>query len=194
MNIERPKSRQPIPPHAKRVFEGVIFDIYQWEQELYDGSKVIFEKAARDDTVVVIPTLEDKKFLFLTDEQPSRDPILTFPAGRMDKAGEDPLTSIKRELLEETGYASDDWILWRSFQPASKIDWAVYIFVARKCKKVAEPNPGPGERITLQLKTFDEIIEIANDPRFVSDDTRSAFIEAKYNPEARALLEKTFFG
>jgi 8-oxo-dGTP pyrophosphatase MutT (NUDIX family) len=33
-----------------------------------------------------------------------------FPAGTVD-AGEEPLAAIQRELLEETGYASDDWRL-----------------------------------------------------------------------------------
>ena len=44
MEIQRPKSKQPIPENAKRVFKGIIFDVYQWEQELYNGSKAVFEK------------------------------------------------------------------------------------------------------------------------------------------------------
>ena len=33
-----------VPKQAKRVFKGVIFDVYQWEQEMFDGTKEIFEK------------------------------------------------------------------------------------------------------------------------------------------------------
>lgn len=44
-----------IPPHAVRVFKGVIFDVYQWEQMLYDGSTTTFECLKRPDTVIVIP-------------------------------------------------------------------------------------------------------------------------------------------
>lgn len=44
MRIERPVSRQPIPDHAKCVFKGVIFDVYQWEQKLYNGTTTTFEK------------------------------------------------------------------------------------------------------------------------------------------------------
>ena len=51
MKIKRPQSPRPIPPDAKRVFKGKIFEAYQWEQELYDGTKTIFEKLARDDSV-----------------------------------------------------------------------------------------------------------------------------------------------
>jgi ADP-ribose pyrophosphatase len=192
--IERPKSRQPIPPHAKRVFEGDIFDVYQWDQELYDGTSKIFEKIKRDDTVVVIPSLSDKRLIFIRDEQPSREPILTFPAGRMDKEGEEPLAAIQRELLEETGYSSEEWSLWKSYQPYSKIDWAIYIFIARNCVKAAEPDPGPGERISMSLLTLDEIIALRDDPSFVSDDIKVELTEAKYDAAAREHLEKKIFG
>ncbi len=194
MNIQRPESEQPLPDNAKCVFKGILFDVYQWEQELYDGSKATFEKLKREDTVVIIPSLPDKRLLFLTDEQPGRGPVLTFPAGRMDKEGEDPLVAAKRELLEETGHESDDWSLWRAIQPVTKIDWAIYFFVARNCKKTTEPDPGPGERITTEFKTLDEIIELVHHPRFAADDTRVDLVEAKYNPKARAQLEKAFFG
>lgn len=192
--IERPVSRQPIPENAQRVFEGVIFDVFQWDVEAYDGSTLRFEKVRRDDTVVVIPSLSDKRIIIEEEEQPGRIPILTFPAGRMDVEGEDPLIAIKRELLEETGYESDEWTLWRAFQPVTKVDWAVYIFTARNCRKTREADPGPGERVNVLLKTLDEVMELVNEPNFISDDTRSDFLIAKYEPEARALLEKTLFG
>ena len=194
MNIQRPQSRQPLPEHATRVFKGEIFDVYQWEQELYDGSTVTFEKLKRDDTIVVIPSVEGKKLIFLIDEQPSRGSILTFPAGRMDKEGEEPLETAKRELLEETGYSSEEWTLWRAYQPVTKIDWAIYIFVARNCVKTVDADPGPGERITVELKTLDEVIALVGDERFASEDIKADLIEAKYNPEAKRLLEERIFG
>ncbi len=53
MNIERPASKQPMPDHARRVFRGEVFDVYQWEQEMFDGSKAVFEKLIRQDTVII---------------------------------------------------------------------------------------------------------------------------------------------
>ncbi len=55
MKIIRPESKQPMPANAKRVFKGVVFDTYQWEQDMYDGTKKTFEKLKRPDTVVVFP-------------------------------------------------------------------------------------------------------------------------------------------
>lgn len=194
MDIERPKSRQPIPPHAEKVFEGVVFDIYQWQQELYDGSMRTFEKAKRDDTIVVVPSTPDKKLIFLRDEQPQRDPVMTFPAGRMDMGGEDPLTTAKRELLEETGYASEDWTLWKAFQPVTKVEWAVYVFIAKNCVKVQEPDPGPGEKIEMSLVTLDDVIAHVEDPTYQHEEMATTLMKAKYDPAARAELERVFFG
>lgn len=194
MNIERPASRQPLPAHATRVFEGDIFDVWQWEQELFDGTKKTFEKISRDDTVVIVPTLPGNKLLFLTDEQPSRAPIKTFPAGRMDKPGETPFEAAKRELKEETGYESTEWGLWKAYQPITKIDWAIYIFIARDCKKTGEMHLDAGERIAVEEIGIDELIAHLDDPSFVSDDIREELIAAKYDAEAKKLLEKTIFG
>lgn len=97
MEIPRPKSKQPMPENAKRVFKGVVFDVYQWEQELYDGSKATFEKLKRPDTVVVFPVLPDGKILLTEQEQPGKDPFIGGLGGRMDE-GEDMLETAKRAV------------------------------------------------------------------------------------------------
>src|SRR3989344_90768 len=104
MEIKRPKSKQPIPENAKRVFRGVIFDVYQWEQEMYDGTRTIFEKLKRPDTVVVFRVLPDGKIILTEQEQPGgKGPFIGATGGRVDE-GEDILAVAKRELLEESGY------------------------------------------------------------------------------------------
>ena len=64
MEIKRPQSKQPLPENAKLVFKGVMFDTYQWEVDGYDGSKRIFEKLKRPDTVMIIPITEEGKISF----------------------------------------------------------------------------------------------------------------------------------
>ena len=73
MDIQRPQSKQPIPPHAKRVFKGVIFEVYQWEQEMFDGSVETYEALKRADTAQVIATRRNK-ILIPLEEQPRREP------------------------------------------------------------------------------------------------------------------------
>src|SRR6187551_1248303 len=137
MNIQRPISKQPIPDHAQKVFKGQVFDVYQWEQEQYDGSKRTFEKVKRPDTVIVFPVLPNGKILLTEQEQPGKDPFIAATGGRVDE-GEDILTAAKRELLEESGYEAEEFILWDAQHPQSKIDWVVYTFIAKGLKKVAD--------------------------------------------------------
>jgi len=159
MKIERPKSKQPIPENAKRVFKGVIFDVYQWEQEMYDGTKSTFEKLKRKDTVTVFPVLSDGKIILTEQEQPGSEPFIGATGGRVEE-GEEILVAAKRELLEETGYEAQEFILWDSRQITKKIDYAVFTFIAKGLKKVADINLDGGEKIKLLPTSLDGLIDI----------------------------------
>lgn len=101
-------NKSKLPSEANLVFKGKIFEVWQWEQEMFDGTKETFEKLKRANTALVIP-LVGKNILIQEQEQPDKPgPFLSLPGGRCDES-EKPLEAAKRELLEETGYASDDW-------------------------------------------------------------------------------------
>lgn len=182
-----------MPEHATQVFKGVIFEVWQWEQELFDGSHTTFEKLRRNDSSVVIPVLENGKLLLTEDEQPGRDMVFTFPGGE-GEADEDPEAAARRELLEETGYEADSLTLLRSSRPSSKMAWTIHTYIARGCRKVALPELDGGERITVREVTLDELIALADDPRFQNRDLQIPLIKARYDAEVRASLEKLLFG
>ena len=193
MDIKRPESKQPTPKNAKKVFKGVIFDVYQWEQEMFDGTKQIFEKLKRPDTVTVFPVLSDGKIMMTEQEQPGKIPFIGAAGGRVNE-GEDILTAARRELLEETGYIAEDFSLWDARQPVSKIDWAIFTFIARGLKKVSDLDLDAGEKIKLLPLTLDELINIATDKNvyFAEQEIVFKFWEAKYNLEKRKELEELF--
>lgn len=191
MNIERPKSNQLMPGHAKKVFEGVIFDVYQWEQELYDGSKATYERLKRPDSVIVYAVLPDGKILIADQEQPGRDPFIGAIGGQVDP-GEDILDAAKRELLEETGYEASSYFLWSAKQLASKIDWVIYTFIAKGLRRVGDQRLDSGERISLKAVTFDELVTIAVADNFREKEMCNSFIEAKHDQVKREELRKLF--
>src|SRR3989344_7350327 len=121
MKTERPKSKQPMPPDAKLVFKGKIFDVYQWEQTLFDGTKTTFEKLKRADTVVVIPVTAEGKIVLTMQEQPGKTPFLGCAGGRAE-AGEDPLAAAGRGLAVETGYEHDELVLLLPLPPTRQPD------------------------------------------------------------------------
>lgn len=191
MEINRPRSNQPIPDNAKKVFGGVLFDVYQWEQELFDGTETLFEKLKRPDTVVIFPVLDDGKIILTEQEQPGKEPFIGATGGRVDE-GEDILEAAKRELLEESGYEASEFVLWDAQHPTSKIDWVVYTFIAKGLKKVSDMNLDAGEKIKLKSVNLDEFIEIAINKNFAEKEIIPKLYEAKLHPEKNEQLKKLF--
>src|SRR5258708_1840735 len=103
------KKLSKIPEHARKVFTGIMYDVYQWDQEMFDGTTRVFEALAREDAVSVIPIIDDK-LVMIKEEQPGREMYNAFPAGGM-KPGETPIEAAKRELYEETGMTFKDMTL-----------------------------------------------------------------------------------
>ncbi len=195
MKIARPASAQPLPDDATLVFEGEVFDVYQWQQQMYDGTTKTFEKLKRADTVIVFAVLDDGRILLTRQEQPGKQPFIGAAGGRVEP-GEDILAAAQRELLEETGYEADEWVLWHSEQPISKIEWAVYVFVAKKSRKVAGLNLDAGEKIELMPVTFDELIEIGTSSKlsagFYEREITDLLYQARLEPKKYEDLKNLF--
>ncbi len=192
MIIPRPQSKQPMPPDAKKVFSGVVFDVYQWEQTLFTGEAATFEKLKRADNVTVFGVLDDGNVLLTRQEQSGREPFIGGAGGRVDE-GEDIIAAAKRELLEETGYTASEFVLWDARHPTSKIDFVVYTFIAKGLKKVAEMDLDGGERVELMPVTFDEFVDIAtNDELFAEREIVHTIYEARLDPRKMEELRLLF--
>ena len=190
MSNNRSYRKSAIPETAKKVFDGIIFDVYQWEQELYDGSKTTFEMLSRPDTAVVYPVLDDGRILLVEDTQPTGE-YLCAPGGRVDK-GETNEDAARRELLEETGYAVERLTLLYEYVPNSKIDQTVYVYVGHGAKKVQDPDPGAGEKIVLHPVTFGELVELASKKGFETELLTFDALQAKLDPAKMAQLKAAF--
>jgi 8-oxo-dGTP pyrophosphatase MutT (NUDIX family) len=183
------KRRFILPRNAKRVFKGKIFEVYQWRQKQFDGSYAIFEKVKRASAATTI-AVSGNKILLTREKQPGAPKaFLAMPGGRIDK-GESPLQAAKRELLEETGYASDDWRPFSKERFSSKIEWTLYWYIAKNCKKVSEPHPDLGEKIDVIKVNLDQ---------FLNMTTRtwktpvSELAEIKMDKKKKARFHKSLF-
>ena len=133
------------------------------------------------------------KIIIQEQEQPGNSTFLSLPGGRGTE-GEEPLDAAKRELLEETGYASENWTLFSSVQPIGKIDWTIFTYIARDCTKIAKPHLDAGERITNRLISFDEFLLLSDDDRFDADELNTELFRARLDPTKREDLRKKIFG
>lgn len=187
-----PDYHKPMPPHAKRVFQGKLFSVWQWEQTLYDGSIAIFERIKRRDTVHTIGVLPDNRILLTKDEQPDRNAVLT-PAGGQIEPDETPQEAARREFLEETGYQIGELVAWHTYQPSGKIDWTVHSFIGRKCERISDPQPEAGEKIEVLLLSFDQFLALGTNPDMRDPLIRIILLEAQLDKTKRANLRTLLY-
>lgn len=154
-----PQGAVLIPKQAERVFKGVIYDTYQWQQKLFDGSETTFEMLRRPDTVSAIGVVGNK-IVVIDDNQPHRGNRLSFPGGRVDEKDGGTLTAAQREMHEETGYEFQNWRLAQVWQPQTKIEWFIYLFIAWDGAKTAEPHVDAGEKVGIKLLPFEKVKEL----------------------------------
>ena len=184
--------KNKLPKNARRVFKGEIFEVWQWPQKMYDGSTETFEMLKRPDTAVVIPVVGDK-ILILTQAQPNRPKAFYSIAGGRRGKGETPLNAAKRELLEETGYVSRDWKLWNSVDPVGKMVWTVYTYIARDCIFWQPPRPDAGEKVSAKLISFDEFLNLADEPDFYEKELKNFLLRTRGDKKEYKKFHKLLF-
>ncbi|MDO8655610.1 MAG: NUDIX hydrolase [Nanoarchaeota archaeon] len=155
-----------IPTGSRRVFHGILHDVYQWQQKLFDGSSATFEMIVRQPSTEVLATVNNK-IIILMQEQPGRKVYLSLPGGRVE-AGDAALETAQRELLEETGYKASRWTLLDEFSGNQKYYFKESLFLAQNCKKVGSQTLDAGEKIKVTLVSFDDFLQLCRNPRFVA--------------------------
>ncbi len=173
--------KRPLPPNTKlysekaeRVFKGVRFDTYQWQQEQFDGSMATFEIVKRDDTVIVIPVIGEEVVLVKEQQPHWEKPGYTLVAG-MVNSDEDLSTAARRELEEETGLIFENYHLVHIEATTPAVEWFAYTFVASGYQGEKAKKLDPGERNEVVKVSVEKLIEMTRKqelfyrPRFIED-------------------------
>lgn len=93
--------------------------------------------------------------------------LLELPGGAVDK-GEPEMDGVQRELLEETGYAGEDWeeLARVSPNPANHTNLSIS-FLCLNAKKVADQQLDMGEEIEVVLMPLTEVRQLLRDNKIV---------------------------
>ncbi|RNC83991.1 MAG: NUDIX hydrolase [Balneola sp.] len=85
-------------------------------------------------------------------------PTLELPGGVCD-GNEDPKTTCMRELAEETGYSSDEWIYLGnvSSNPAMQTNYT-HTYLARNCNKTSTQKLDGNERINVHVLPLEQFL------------------------------------
>ena len=114
---ERLRERQVT---SEEIFDGVILHVFRDGVALPNGNTSVREVIAHVEAVCVVPVDAEGNVILERQYRYPVDAVITeIPAGKLDKAGEDPLEGAKRELREETGLTADKWTDLGLFVPAA---------------------------------------------------------------------------
>jgi ADP-ribose pyrophosphatase len=133
-----------VESHAIKLPDGQIIPDWPW---------LIIPSAA-----IVLAVTEDKKFLCFRQTKYAVEGTSLAPVGGMLEPNEKPLYAAKRELLEEMGYETSNWIDLGSYilDPNRGIA-TMYLFLALNAKQVAKPNSDDLEDQELLFLSQNEI-------------------------------------
>jgi len=179
-----------IPKQAKKVFTGVLFDVYQWSQKLFDGRTATFEMLKRKHSIQALAVTKDKKIIVLKEQHPHiKKPFYGVIGGGQENK-ETPLQTAKRELKEETGYTSKNWELVYIETPSSKIDWPLYTYVAKEAEKTHEPKLDSGEKVEVMKVSFTEFMKYATSKEFMSTGITFYLLKLHYQKKLGEFKKK----
>ena len=104
--------------------------------ELPNGNKATREWIKHPGASSVIPLLPDNQIILVRQYRyPVAQVTLEVPAGKLDKAGEDPLICARRELSEETGYTAGK--IWKLTTIATTVGFSnevIHLYAASDLK------------------------------------------------------------
>ena len=103
----------------RRVHRGRAIHFYVDEVRLPDGKRAVREYVDHPGAVAVVPFLgPDTVILVRQYRYPVGETTYEIPAGKFDARGESPVSCVRRELREETGYAAGRLKRLVTFWPA----------------------------------------------------------------------------
>ena len=160
---------------TEHIIQDEWIDFRRSSWRFPDGS--VFEPFytySRRDYVVIVASDEAGNYLCVRQfRQGIRKVTTEFPAGGIERKdgkeygdsgdlnAEDALAAAKRELLEETGYESDEWKhLLTVPSNATIADNYAHLFVAKNCRKVSGQDLDETEFLNVKKHAAQEIEEM----------------------------------
>lgn len=141
------------------VYQGALLTVREDRVLLPDDRQATREYIQHSGAVMVIALLdEDTLILERQFRYPLRRHFYELPAGKID-AGEEPLATARRELIEECGYEAGSWRHIATLHPCiGYSDERIELFLARELTFVGQA-PEDGEFLEVIPARVSEALE-----------------------------------
>jgi 8-oxo-dGTP pyrophosphatase MutT (NUDIX family) len=150
------------PTRVERAWSGHIITAGTAHYRHADGEEVTRDAVWHPGAVGVLAVGTDHVWLTRQPREVAglRD-SLEIPAGKLDVAGEPPLATGQRELIEEVGVTAARWEpLYEFFTSPGFSDEKVWLFLATELTELpGGAQPDEGERITAERWPLDRLPE-----------------------------------
>ena len=147
------------------------FRIFSLHNELYrmpDGRTHDFFVMECGDWVNIVPVTKDGRVVLIHQFRPGTKEVTIEIPGGMVEPGEPPREAALRELQEETGYRPGTMEYTGVVEPnPAFLRNKCHMFLARDVEVVSEQNLDPGEVISLELATWDQVDEYVKTGRIM---------------------------
>ncbi len=143
----------------EEIFQGHILRVRKDTAKMPDGQIVEREVVEHPGGVAIALEDSDGKFFLVTQWRYAQEQVtLEFPAGKKE-AGEEPLTTAMREIIEETGYEGTDWRYLGSMMPTPAYDTEVIELYYAKAGTYHGQHLDDDEDLSAERYTLDELTE-----------------------------------
>jgi ADP-ribose pyrophosphatase len=143
------------------VFSGGPVELAVEHIRLPDGRELPdYYQIRMPDFALVFATTDRGSVLVLRQyKHGPRRVCVTFPGGALAQ-GESPLAAARRELLEETGHASDRWTSYGAYVTnGNQYCNTAHLFRADGCRRVSDPTAPDFENPELVELAEDELLK-----------------------------------
>lgn len=166
---------------SKYLLETKWLKIRQDKVELPNGLVMDDYMIVERNNVAMIVAVDAQNHVLLKKEYryPVNRELVEIPGGTFEGNEDNPLEVAKRELWEETGYASDDWeLLFCNYDYPTKDIENVYIYLARNIKKVSGQHLDEAEDITFELVPMEKAVEMCMDNTICVNNSIAGILKA----------------
>ena len=147
------------PPHEFAVSDSETLHVgrvlaVRLDQVVMPGGGVARREIVEHPGAVAILPLHDDATVVMIDQYRHAvgRRLRELPAGLLDTAGEDPVSTARRELVEEVGCTAQDWsVLVDVVSSPGFSDEAVRVFLARGLTEIGRPAGGDDEEADLSV-------------------------------------------
>ena len=143
---------------SKEIADCRVFRVREDISQRTDGVRGTFFVLENPDWVNIIAITKDEQVVMIEQfRHGTENVILEIPGGMIDE-NELPEAAAKRELLEETGYSSENWVLLGHSHPNPAIqNNSIYHYLALDCEKTGEVSFDEHENIISKLMPVAEV-------------------------------------